>query len=310
MKKIVFILLSLLIIFIAAVYIFIPPVKTISYNAEVQCAGPAVQRLIIYKNNWEKWWPGKKVNDTLYSLGDFNYSIDKILPNGVETMLMGDDDMVSASITYNSIPGDSTRLGFVSNIPLSGNPFTRFFQNMETGKVAASAAQLLDGMSAFFNKQENVYGLKINIQKVRDSSLIAVNQAMNHYPSVTEIYKTISEIQGYIQSKGGMQADSPMLNVYTDDSINFQVMIAIPTKGDMPSSGKFQLKKMVLGNILMGEVRGGITAIAEGDKQLINYITDYHKTSPAIPYQMLITNRMQETDTAKWVTQLYYPVFY
>jgi hypothetical protein len=41
-----------------------------------------------------------------------------------------------------------------------------------------------------------------------------------------------------------------------------------------------------------------------------NYVEDNKKTSPAIPYQSLITNRLTETDTTKWVTKLYYPVFF
>ena len=29
--------------------------------------------------------------------------------------------------------------------------------------------------------------------------------------------------------------------------------------------------------------------------------------SPAIPFESLITNRLEEPDTSKWVTKIYYP---
>jgi hypothetical protein len=40
-----------------------------------------------------------------------------------------------------------------------------------------------------------------------------------------------------------------------------------------------------------------------------NYARDHKKQSPAIPYQLLVTNRLTEADTTKWITQINYPVF-
>ena len=38
-------------------------------------------------------------------------------------------------------------------------------------------------------------------------------------------------------------------------------------------------------------------------------MTDNALSSPAIPFESLVTNRMQEPDTSKWVTKIYYPGF-
>jgi hypothetical protein len=32
-------------------------------------------------------------------------------------------------------------------------------------------------------------------------------------------------------------------------------------------------------------------------------------STPAIPYQSIITNRLTETDTTKWITKIYQPIF-
>ena len=40
-----------------------------------------------------------------------------------------------------------------------------------------------------------------------------------------------------------------------------------------------------------------------------NYRSDYTILSPAIPYQLMITDRIKESDTTKWVTKFYYPIF-
>ena len=62
------------------------------------------------------------------------------------------------------------------------------------------------------------------------------------------------------------------------------------------------------GNVLVTEIKGGTYTIKKSFDQLENYLTDAKRTSPAIPYEMMITDRSKETDTAKWVTRLYYPV--
>ena len=86
-------------------------------------------------------------------------------------------------------------------------------------------------------------------------------------------------------------------------------MVAVPTKTELPSEGNFQLKKMIRGNILLAEVKGGLHTIINGEQELDNYVNDYKKIAPAIPFQSLVTNRQLVTDTSKWVTQLYYPIF-
>jgi hypothetical protein len=38
------------------------------------------------------------------------------------------------------------------------------------------------------------------------------------------------------------------------------------------------------------------------------YMKDFKLTSPAMPFELLVTNRANEPDTSKWVTKIYYPI--
>jgi len=62
------------------------------------------------------------------------------------------------------------------------------------------------------------------------------------------------------------------------------------------------------GFILEGEVKNGPYTIDAAMEQLEVYRADHQYTSPAIPYQLLVTDRLKETDTSKWITKLYYPI--
>lgn len=66
---------------------------------------------------------------------------------------------------------------------------------------------------------------------------------------------------------------------------------------------------MIPGKILSAEIRGGTYTSKESIKRLELYMDDHKLTSPAIPFESLVTDRSKEADTARWVTKLYYPIY-
>jgi hypothetical protein len=62
------------------------------------------------------------------------------------------------------------------------------------------------------------------------------------------------------------------------------------------------------GNILITEVKGGQNEITNAYKQIQNYVSDYNRSAPAIPFESLVTDRRKEPDSSKWITRIYYPV--
>lgn len=99
-----------------------------------------------------------------------------------------------------------------------------------------------------------------------------------------------------------------MLNIRREDSTYFEAMVAIPVNKQLPNQGKIAFKRMFAGIILVTEVAGGPQRIKEAFSQLQVYMQDYEYQPPVIPFESLITDRSKETDTAKWVTKIYYPV--
>ena len=65
---------------------------------------------------------------------------------------------------------------------------------------------------------------------------------------------------------------------------------------------------MLPGTALTTEVKGGPAAIRTAFLQLENYITDYQREAPLIPFESLVTDRLHEKDTSRWITRIYYPV--
>src|SRR5436190_1348006 len=107
-----------------------------------------------------------------------------------------------------------------------------------------------------------------------------------------------------------IEKNSPMLNVFELGNSRYEAMTAIPVDKALPKTNEFAPKFLLKGgNILEVNIQGGPYAIEKGLKGLENYRADYKFDSPAIPYQLLVTDRAKEPDTTKWITRLYYPVF-
>ncbi|MBS1565351.1 MAG: hypothetical protein JST39_13240, partial [Bacteroidetes bacterium] len=68
-------------------------------------------------------------------------------------------------------------------------------------------------------------------------------------------------------------------------------------------------RKMVPGAFMVTDVRGGDETVVYALSQMRLYFDDYKKTSMAIPFAALITDRQQEPDSSRWVTRIYAPVY-
>jgi len=310
MKKWILIFLLFIIVIAIGIYFFIPANRVLNYQTMVSCTEDGAGRIMLDKNKLDLWWPGIKKDDTTYSYKNCNYRIDKILVSGIEMTVFNDTYSTTGNLEIIAAGADSAQLLWTSSFEFSNNLIKKISQYNHYNNIKKSIESFIKDTKKYFEKEENIYGMKVVKQKVTEASLISVKQSFDHYPSTQEIYGMINSLREYIKQKGGEENNYPMLNVHTEDSTIYETMAAIPTKNDLPSEGKFLLKKMVLGNILMAEVKGGLSAIINGEQQLKNYVSDHKKTAPAIPFQSLVTNRLQVADSSKWVTKLYYPIFY
>ena len=310
MKPVLLIFSLLLLIILGAVYYFIPTQQTFNYGITINCTEDGANRYVIQKDKWQSWLPGDKKDNEFYSYQNIQYRFNNILLNGIETTIIHNEDSTKGFLQFLNYSIDSTRLQWTSAITLSANPFKRVVEYMQKQKLKNTIELFVNEIGNYFNQPENIYGFKVEKLKQVETSMVSIKQTFDHYPTTNEIYSMIQLLKDYIHAKGVEEKDFPMLHVYQETPTAYQTMTAIPVKTEMASEGKFQLKRMMMGSILMAEVKGGVASVTIAEQAFTNYVKDYKKSSPAIPFQSLVTNRLLETDTSKWVTRLYYPVFY
>lgn len=267
----------------------------------------ASQRRIVDIHQWKNWWPGHPLSDSTFTFQERTIIVRHLLTSSVELI----DTRLNTTSVLSFIPLSNTESQFSlnANYPLSLNFFKRITQLFDFYAWKKEQKNFVRHLYNYFSSVQNIYGFNIEMKKVLNSPHISTNASFDQKPDWNQVYDLTDQIRAYVHSINHQVLDSPILNMYVEEG-KHKVMVAYSTDTVLPSFGPFQLKQMVKGgNMLMAEVKGGPHTIEQCLNQMVLFVQDYGKSSPAIPYQRLITDRRKITDTTQWITIVNYPVF-
>ncbi len=306
MKKFITLLLTFAALIIIVIFIFIPSKIKISSITKGNANGIAAHRILMNDETWAKWWPYEKV----FQLDKTNFKLNKKMFNSFELTLYNGGDSVVSQLQFIVINLDTLNLVWSCELETGNNPIERFLHYKKARTIKKNLDLLLDSLIAFLSDQKNIYGFRVKKTIVTDSVLVSTHKFFDHYPDEFETEEIIKKLEAYIKANNAKQMNYPMLHVKQEDSVHFNVMAAIATDIKLPDNNEFA-SKMVLkkGNLLEVEINGGHATIRKAFNEYEKFFLDYEQISPAIPYQLIITDRTKERDTAKWITKLYYPVY-
>jgi effector-binding domain-containing protein len=181
---------------------------------------------------------------------------------------------------------------------------------MAVRDLQKKANEILQRLKTFLEDGKNAYGYKIYIAKIKTPILLASTKTSVNYPEMQTVYSTIEELKRQADANHVKITDHSMLNVTKIDNGAYQVSVAIPIEKVIPPNQNSSINRMVAGgNLLVADVNGGPNTIINAFTQVKAFMKDHNLISPAMSYESLITNRIIEKDTAKWVTKIYYPIF-
>lgn len=315
MKRLLLSLLVIIVIAFAAIYLFIP--DTISLNERVSFPAnrQGVSRIILDKTNWSIWWPGKQENDSSHSSVSASFyngnHYDLSNQNAIVMYIPVEGKQVKAKTSLSIIPltHDSIALAWEGLMITSYNPIARVQAFFKSRSLKKDMQTILKSMETYFINPENVYGINIRQEKVVDSFLIATTTSCKGYPEPKLIYSLVTRLKQYANSYSVSKIGFPMMNVRTLDSVNYDMMVALPINKELPVSSDVINKKMIIdAKILTTEVTGGQQSVNNAFQKLEIFIKDYQLSTPAIPFFSLISDRTQQPDSSAWITKIYYPV--
>ncbi len=307
MKKWLVSFAVVIILMIACFYFFIPSRLIITNQITVQCTEAGTKRFVFNNVQWKNWWPGEN-KDSTFTYKNDSYSLKAGYYNSAAIVIQHDGKYITSVMNVLTAGKDAVTITWQTDAGEYKNPFTRMAHYIKANDIKQNMDEILHHLKTYLEKAENVYGMKVEQTLVRDTFLVSTQKTLSAYPVTSDVYTLVNQLREFIKQQAGIETNPPMLHILREDSAAYTVKVAIPVNKEIKGNSSISFKEMVKGNILVAEVKGGPYTISHAMDMLQTYVLDYQKTSPAIPFESLVTDRSVVTDTSKWVTKIYYPV--
>jgi hypothetical protein len=305
-------ILVVFILTIICIYLFIPSKIVLSKITITHSTISAASRILSSEENWDKWWRNsdglRHTKNTPFTFSEAEFKLDHRSANVAGIRILSGKLMLNSILSLISFATDSTGAVWQCELPAGNSPLSRLANYKKALEIKNDMTRILDNFNAFISDPKNVYGVSIFRGSTKDTFLLSAKYRNPVYPSTAEIYRYLIPLRKSIASQHAEITGYPMVNVSRQDDNSYEVQVAIPTNRLLQGKDSLFVRRMVPGNFMVCEVQGGEYTIREELKQLEYYINDYGKTVMAIAFQSLVTDRMNEPDTSKWVTLLYVPV--
>ncbi len=309
LKKLIIAVTVVLVAFFLGIFLFIPAVINISAAGYFNNNSRVCADNLLIESNWQKWWPEKNTNDSNFVFQNTNFTITDRSPYaaGID-LIKKDKKSINTTIDLVLYKPDSTGFEWKCKLTPGNNPISRLENYFLAVDIKKKMDKLMKAYADYVGVKKNVYGIEIDKRKFTDTFMISTEKFVMAYPDNKTIYAIIDELTDFAKANGASMVKYPMMNIEKRDSSGYALKLALPINKQIPSSDKFRFRFMIQGNTLFAPVTGGNASIENAIEQMRLYIGDYKLSAPAIPFQSMVTNRLQEPDTTKWVTNIYYPV--
>lgn len=125
----------------------------------------------------------------------------------------------------------------------------------------------------------------------------------------TKLHELFEEIAEYMKTMNVAQNGSPFCVYYNWNPAGISVFEAgLPTAQSLKGKGRIQLSELSGTKVVMASQFGPYESTSDAHDAIDKYIKEKHLECTGAPWEVYITDIAKEPDTAKWETQVYYPV--
>lgn len=311
MKKWIAGIIIIAILFLAAVYIFIPSTLTVSNAVYCKATLPGAYRMLSSNAKLKRWWIDKgAIAQNKFTYHDDVYILNNTYLYGALINIQHKNETIKSDIRILELVYDSVIIEWNFDIHTSANPFKRIIEYREAVVLKKNTDEVLNHFKNFIEKDSNVYGMPIKLSSIEHIFMITTKKVFTHNPSTIEVYGNINLLKQFAATHNLKQDYYPMMNVIKNNDTSYRLMTALPVNKESNFfGGAVNSVRMVKGNFMVTEAKGGYGTINNALNEIQLYFDDYGKTAMAIPFQYIVTDRMNEPDTAKWITKIYAPVY-
>jgi len=311
LKNLVITVAVLLLLGFSYLYLLTPSTLNYEETAVIKGNSAALIRNLASNSHVEQWWPQKSgtAGERAHRFNNSKYSFIVSDPTMVVAKIVQTRDSIRSQMFFLDNAAGEVRVIWRLTYKLPLAIIARVKKLGEATQIRKDVRLLLNRFQAYYASPGALYGFKLHISKVRDTTFLAVFQTEDSYPDQSEVYHLADSLMEYGLAKNLKRFGAPMLNVQKVNEGRFLVEVAVPVDTVFESSGPFHFKRLPPhGDLLIVNVTGGSANANCALTQALNYIADNHRTLAALPFFSLITDRRKEKDSTRWLTQVICPV--
>ena len=306
----------LLVLLLAALYVFIPSEIEVRKVVPVKCNVEAAARVLADSDRWNVWWPGgggperSAEGHPVWGYRAGRYAVSQRFLRGAAVEIDAEGSRIPSTITL--VPhrgGDSCFVEWSLQMTSSGNPWRRLRNYWAARALHKDMGVILGGLRNYLETDSLLYGFPITQKRPPDTLVVETIRKEPVYPSTATLYSMVDQLRQFVDGYGGKVVGPPMMNA-TEDSGFYRLHVALPV--NRPSIARDGIVFHYIPGMSMvfvAEIHGGEWTVRQATRQMDNYFSDHQKTVVAIPFLSLVTDRRAEPDTSKWVTLLYAPFY-
>jgi effector-binding domain-containing protein len=327
-KKILFWLAILLLVIAGGGFLF-PSKVHVERNIVINSSKEIVYNFLSDLGNWNKWsaWyeqdtaavytlegPAKGVGATISwdskTMGKGSIKITEAVPNDLIKLDLNFMEKGTAVSLQRLEPrAGGTQVTWSFDADMGANPLLRIMANLFIDKEVGqdyekglakmkTVVEALPPMEQLL-KVEQVVHPAINYLAIRDTATMpTISMKIGHgYGKI-----------GSVMKKQKLNfAGAPFVIYYTPPPV-FDMDIAIAVNRPAKSDGKIRAGMMKSGPAIVVHYFGSYTKMEPAYKTLQDWMKQNNKRVTGPPWEVYVTDPVAEKDTAKWQTDVYYPL--
>jgi effector-binding domain-containing protein len=281
--------------------------------------------------NWQKWsyWNsldptmkvtyGEKVAGegssyawTSKDMGDGKLTITESIPN---TSIKADLDFMengTAKAWYTFEPeGEGTKVTMGFNTEYGMNPMMRWIGFVMMKSEMNKAFDYNLNKIKELAEAKPKFAIKISEESVAPISYVGVSSTMDPRDMAAvmkQMSKSYSDLFGMLKKSKVEMNGNPFCLFPKYSAESMDMVCALPVAPDAKLPAKYKVAQTSGGKAVKATHNGAYDKLEATHNELNKYIAFKKLQISGAPWEVYVTDPMVEKDTAKWVTEVYYPV--
>jgi effector-binding domain-containing protein len=243
-------------------------------------------------------------------VGKGSLSIDKSVPGEFVRTTLNFESMPPATGDFKiEKTGEGTKVTWSMAGPSSSNPFMKLMMpvmDKMVGKTFEEGLHELDS-SAMANPAPSASNFQIEMTTVQPFHYMAVHDTATESTIGQKLGMNYGLI-GAAMKKQNLKMAGPVMAIYYTPPPNFEFDAAAHVDKPGKDDGKVKAGEIKGGNAVVAHYYGAYEKIPAAWTAIKQYIANNNKKKTGTPWEEYVTDPMMEKDTAKWLTNIYFPV--